>query len=75
MPQITVTTTIRTVFEVPEGVDIQRVRHLALPELAQDDEKTDEVLSQQETAINHVFLGDAEALKCSVEIAIAEVAA
>ncbi|WNW10087.1 hypothetical protein RRX38_02630 [Pseudomonas sp. DTU_2021_1001937_2_SI_NGA_ILE_001] len=72
MPQITVTTTISTVFEVPEGLDIQRVRQLALSELAEDEEETDEVLSRQETAINHVYLGDAEALKVSVEIAITE---
>lgn len=72
MPQITVTTTIKTVFEVPEGVDIHRVRHLALPELAEDDEKTDEVGFQQEKAINHVYLGAANPMKSSVEISITD---
>ncbi|WP_339533862.1 hypothetical protein [Pseudomonas hunanensis] len=72
MPLITVKTTITTRFEIPEGLNIDMIRHQALPVLSEDEEGTDEVGSLQDTALNMVFLGDAEAQSRTVEHSIVE---
>lgn len=70
MPKITVTTTITTVFDVPEGVGIQRARDLCMPELADNEEQVNEVVAQQDRAVNQCYLGAAkqEALQISHSI-------
>lgn len=67
MPIITVVTTVTTTFEVPEGVTIAQVRHLALPDLSDMDELTDLVSSRQSQALNRVYIGDADPVRLSVE--------
>ena len=75
MPIITVTTTVITHFDVPEGVSIDLIRHQALPVLGEDDEGTDAVGVLQDTALNMVFMGSADARSVSVEHQITEGAA
>ncbi|MFV2947390.1 hypothetical protein [Pseudomonas japonica] len=72
MPIITVTTTVITRFDVPEGVSIDLIRHQALPVLAEDDEGTDAVGVLQGTALNMVFMGAADSRSMSVEHQITE---
>ncbi|CAB5581784.1 Uncharacterised protein [Pseudomonas putida] len=72
MPIITVTTTVITRFDVPEGVGIDLIRHQALPVLSEDEEGTDEVGNLQDTALNMVFLGDADPQSRTVEHYIVE---
>ena len=72
MPIITVTTTITTRFDVPEGVSIDLIRHQALPVLSENDEDTDAVCVLQDTALNRVYLGAADARSQSVEHSINE---
>ena len=72
MPIITVTSTVTTRFDVPEGVGIDLIRHQALPVLGEDDEGTDAVGALQSTALNMVFMGDADARSMSVEHQITE---
>lgn len=73
MPVITVKTTITTRFEIPEGLSIDMIRHHALPVLSEDEEGTaDEVGSLQETALNMVFMGDADPRSYTVEHSIVE---
>ncbi|TRZ62302.1 hypothetical protein DZA28_21090 [Pseudomonas alloputida] len=72
MPVITVKTTITTRFEIPEGLSIDMIRHQTLPVLSEDEEGTDEVGNLQDTALNMVFLGDAEAQSRTVEHSIVE---
>ncbi|WP_252091054.1 hypothetical protein [Pseudomonas sp. MWU13-3659] len=72
MPIITVTTTVVTRFDVPEGLSIDLVRHQALPDLSEDEVGTDAVLVLQDTAMNMVYLGSAEARSQSVGHSIAE---
>ena len=72
MPIITVTTTITTRFDVPEGVSIDLIRHQALPVLSENDEDTDAVCVLQDTALNRVYLGAADARSQSVEHSITE---
>lgn len=54
MPIITVTTTVITRFDVPEGVSIDLVRHQALPVLSENEEGTNAVGALQDTALNRV---------------------
>lgn len=75
MPQITVTTTVRTILQVPEGVSIEQVRHLALPNLSEGEEATDSVMAFQISELNTVYLGDADPIATSVEHSISEGAA
>jgi len=72
MPQITVTTTITTVFDVPEGVPIERIRHLGLPVLSEDEESSEDLFRLQNRAIGETFYGDQEPRMASVEHAISE---
>lgn len=72
MPIITVTSTITTRFNVPEGVSIEMIRHQALPVLSEDEEGTDAVGALQDTALNMVYLGDADPHSRSVEHSIVE---
>ncbi|MDH1575461.1 hypothetical protein [Pseudomonas sp. GD03746] len=72
MPVITVKTTITTRFAIPEGLTIEMIRHQALPVLSEDEEGTDEVGGLQETALNMVFLGDADPQSRTVEHSIVE---
>lgn len=72
MPRITVTTSLRTVFEVPEGVTIDQVRHLALPVLSEAVEETDALAVLQQTAIGQIYLGDATDVYLSVEHTITD---
>ncbi|HEK1767511.1 TPA: hypothetical protein SMR47_001430 [Pseudomonas putida] len=72
MPIITVTTTVITHFDVPEGVTLDLIRHQALPVLGEDDEGTDAVGVLQGTALNMVFMGAADARSMSVEHQITE---
>ncbi|MBF8720229.1 hypothetical protein [Pseudomonas guariconensis] len=72
MPIITVTSTVITRFDVPEGVGIDLIRHQALSVLGEDDEGTDAVGVLQSTAINMVFMGAADARSMSVEHSITE---
>lgn len=57
MPLIMVTSAITTVFEVPEGVDISRVRQLGLSELDDDESATDAISIQHDRIINQIYLG------------------
>ncbi|MDX9624267.1 hypothetical protein [Pseudomonas fragariae (ex Marin et al. 2024)] len=72
MPQITVTTTITTVFDVPDGVPIERIRHLGLPVLSEDEESSEELFRLQQRAICETFSGDEEPRIASVEHEISE---
>jgi len=72
MPIITVTTTVVTHFDVPEGVGIDLIRHQALPVLGENDEGTDAVGVLQGAAIGMVFMGDADSRSMSVEHSITE---
>lgn len=72
MPIITVTTTVTTRLDVPEGVGIDLIRHQALPVLGEDDEGADAIGALQETALNRVFMGAADARSQSVEHSINE---
>ncbi len=72
MPIVTVTTTIITRFDVPEGVSIELTRHQAMPTLSEEEEITDAVLYLQDKALNQVYLGDAASVGQSVEHSIKE---
>ena len=72
MTIITVTSTVTTRFDVPEGAGIDLIRHQALPVLGEDDEGTDAVGALQGTALNMVFMGAADARSMSVEHQITE---
>ena len=72
MPIITVITKVITRFDVPEGLSIDMIRHQALPVLSEDEEGTDEVGNLQDTALNMVFLGDADPQSRTVEHSIVE---
>ncbi|AIR90186.1 hypothetical protein [Pseudomonas cremoricolorata] len=72
MPVITVTTTVTTRYDIPEGVGIDQIRHLALPVLSEDDEGTDAVGSLQGAALDLVFMGAAEVRSMGVEHRITE---
>jgi hypothetical protein len=72
MPKISVITTVATVFEVPEGLTIEQVRHQALQTLSDMEELTDSIVAHQDVALNQVYLGDAVSLALSVENVIAE---
>ncbi len=72
MPLITITTTITTRFDVPEGLSIELIRHQALPVLSEDEEGADAVARLQDTALNMVYLGDADARSQSIQHAIVE---
>lgn len=72
MPVITVTSTVTTRFDVPEGVTIEQVRHLALPTLSEDEDCTDTIGVVQEKALNQVYLGAADARSMTVEHKITE---
>ncbi|MFJ3486205.1 hypothetical protein ACIPL1_22810 [Pseudomonas sp. NPDC090202] len=72
MPRITVVTTVTTTFDVPEGVTITQVRHLALQDLNEMDELTNSVSDYQDRAINRVYHGAADGIRLSVEHAISE---
>ncbi|MBD1590309.1 hypothetical protein [Pseudomonas typographi] len=72
MPRITVTTTVRTVFEVPEGLSIEQIRHQALPDLAEPEEETDSIAALQQHVMNQVYLGGADDVYISIEHAIVD---
>ncbi|MHA6160310.1 hypothetical protein [Pseudomonas sichuanensis] len=72
MPIITVTSKVITRFEVPEGVSIELIRHQALPVLDENIEDADALCVLQDTALNRVFLGAADARSQSVEHSITE---
>lgn len=72
MQRITVTTYLRTVFEVPTGVTIEKVRHLAFPVLSEAVEETDALAILHQTAIGRVYLGDATDVYLSVEHTITD---
>jgi hypothetical protein len=72
MPKISVITTVTTVFEVPEGLTIEQVRHQALQGLSEMNELTDSIVAHQDSSVNQAYLGDAVSLALSVENVIAE---
>lgn len=72
MSRITITTTMQTVFEVPDGVTIEQVRHLALPVLSEDVNETDALAILQQKAIDQAYLGDANGVHLSVEHTITD---
>lgn len=72
MPKISVVTTVTTVFEVPEGLTIEQVRHQALQELGEMDEITDSVVAHHDRSMKQAYLGDAVSLMLSVENGISE---
>lgn len=57
MPFIMITSAITTVFEVPDGVDLLRVRQLGLSELGDDEDATDSVSIQHDKVMNEIYLG------------------
>lgn len=71
---IVVTTTIQTVFEVPEGVEIDRIKHLAIPMLTDGDDQTDEVLCLHNDAITSVFYGEESITSHVIEHKVVEIA-
>ncbi|MGO0628758.1 hypothetical protein ACTORR_01590 [Pseudomonas sp. SAR267] len=75
MPIITITTTVKTVHEVPEGLTIEQIRHQALPFLSEDEEATDDVVCRQDSAMRRVYMGAHDPIKQSVEHSIVEGAA
>jgi len=75
MPQISVTTTITTLFDVPEGVSIDRIRQLGLPVISDNEEATEEVFRLQQRAISETFYGAEEPRAASVEHEISEFSA
>lgn len=72
MPLITVTSAITTVFEVPEGVDILRVRQLGLSNLDDDESVIDAVLIQHDQVINQIYLGSADRKTVSISHCIVD---
>ncbi|SDS43910.1 hypothetical protein [Pseudomonas prosekii] len=72
MPLIMITSAITTVFEVPEGVDIFRVRQLALSELGDDERATDDVSAQHDNVMSGIYLGSAERRTVSISHCIAD---
>ena len=72
MPKITVSTTIRTVYEVPDGVPIDRIRRLALPAISEADEQMNEVLYLHDEGVSRVFYGDQQCVRQTVENEITE---
>lgn len=72
MPQIQVTTIVRTTYEVPDGVGIERIRHLSLGELSEAEEQTEAVVCMHDQQMSQIFLGAHDALNQSVEHRIDE---
>jgi hypothetical protein len=72
MPLVLVTSAITTVVEVPEGVDILRVRQLGLSELGDDESATDAVSIQHDQVINQIYLGSADRKTISISHSIVE---
>lgn len=71
---IVVTTTIQTVFEVPDGVEMERIKSLAFPMLTDGDDQTDAVLCLHSEAITSVFYGEETIDSHVVEHKVSEVA-
>ena len=72
MPFIMITSAITTVFEVPDGVDILRVRQLGLSELGDDEDATDSVSIQHDKVMNEIYLGDAAQKTVSISHSIVD---
>ena len=72
MPFIMVTSAVTTVFEVPEGVDLQRVRQLGLSELGDDEEATDAVAIQHDNVMSGIYLGSAARKTVSISHSIVD---
>lgn len=66
MPVIMITTSVATVFEVPEGVDLFQVRRLALSELGDDECATDTVAVQHDNVMSQIYLGAADRKTVSI---------
>ena len=72
MPFIMITSAITTVFEVPDGVEILRVRQLGLSELGDDEDATDSVSIQHDKVMNEIYLGDAARKTVSISPSIVD---
>lgn len=72
MPMIMITSAITTVFEVPQGVDIRRVRQLCLSELGDDESATDGISVQHDNVMSAIYLGSAERRTVSISHCIAD---
>lgn len=72
MPLIMVTSTITTVFEVPDGVDILRVRQLALSELGDEECATDAMSIQHDKVMSEIYLGSADRRTVSISHSIVD---
>ena len=66
MPFIMITSAITTVFEVPDGVEILRVRQLGLSELGDDEDATDSVSIQHDKVMSKIYLGGASRQTVSI---------
>ncbi|MFW3895339.1 hypothetical protein [Pseudomonas bharatica] len=72
MPIITITTTVKSVHEVPEGLTIEQIRQQALSFLSEHEEATDDVVCRQDSAMCQVYMGGHDPIKQSVEHSIIE---
>lgn len=72
MPLIMVTSTITTVFEVPEGVDIARVRQLGLSELGDDESASEAISIQHDRIINQIYIGSTDRRTVSISHSIVD---
>ncbi|WP_421557105.1 hypothetical protein [Pseudomonas canadensis] len=72
MPFIMITSAITTVFEVPDGVDLLRVRQLGLSELGDDEDATYSVSIQHDKVMNEIYLGDAARKTVSISHSIVD---
>lgn len=72
MPFIMITSAITTVFEVPDGVDLLRVRQLGLSELGDDEDATDSVSIQHDKVMNEIYLGAAARKTVSISHSIVD---
>lgn len=72
MPFIMITSAVTTVFEVPEGVDLLRVRRLGLSELGDDEDATDSVSIQHDNVMSGIYLGSAARKTVSISHSIVD---
>lgn len=72
MESITIKTTVTTTYSVPDSVPIERIQHLALCEITEDEDAISELLILHGNSISSVFYGDEEFEGQSVEHSVTQ---
>ncbi len=72
MASITIKTTVTTTYDVPDGVPLERIQHLALCEITEDEDAVAELLVLHGKSLSAIFYGDEQFEGQSVEHSVTE---